>query len=56
MLKLGQFAMVETRENWPGLIYSCFYYSHRTRDIYQVLPYSVDFKVPRGFEIHRVRR
>ena len=28
------------------LVNSCFYYAHQTREIYQVLPYSVDFKAP----------
>ena len=32
---------------WPGLVNSCVYYAHQTHTIYQVLPYSVDFKAPR---------
>ena len=39
--------MPETYENWLGLINSCANYAHKTREIYQVLPYSVDFKAPR---------
>ena len=27
-----QFAMPETSENWPGLVDSCVYYAHQTRD------------------------
>ena len=34
-------------ENWLGLVNSCIYCAHQTRKIYQVLPYSVDFKTPR---------
>ena len=45
-VKLGQLAMPETCENWLGLVYSCVYYARYTRKIYQVLPYSVDFKPP----------
>ena len=29
--------MPETWENWPGLVNSCVYYAHQTREIYQVL-------------------
>ena len=36
--------MPETCENWPSLVNSGIYFAHQTRDIYQVLPYSVDFK------------
>ena len=39
--------MPDTSENFLGLVSSCFYYAHKTRDIYQILPYSVDFKAPR---------
>ena len=38
--------MPETCENWLGLVNSCVYYAHQTREIYQVLPYSMDFKAP----------
>ena len=41
---LGQFAMPETCEDWLGLVNSCVYYVHQTHEIYQVLPYLVDFK------------
>ena len=29
-----------------GLENCCIYYAHQTHEIYQVLPYSVDFKTP----------
>ena len=38
-------------ENWLGLVNNSIYYAHQTCEIYQVLPYSVDF-----FEIHWVRQ
>ena len=38
--------MPETCENWLGLVNSCVYYGSQTREIYQVLPYSVDGKAP----------
>ena len=38
--------MVETCENWLGHVNSCVYYARQTREIYQVPPYSVDFKAP----------
>ena len=38
--------MPETCENWLGLVNSRVYYAHQTHEIYQVLPYSVDFKAP----------
>ena len=46
MLKLGQFAMLKICENWLGLVNSCVYCAQQTHKIYQVLPYSVDFKAP----------
>ena len=48
--------MPETLEIWIGTENSCIYYAHQTREIYQVLSNSVDFKIPRSFEIHRVRQ
>ena len=48
--------MPETCENWFGLLYNDIYYTHQTREIYQVLPYLVDFKAPGSFEIHWVRQ
>ena len=36
--------MPDTCENWLGLVNSCVYYAHQTHEIYQILPYSVDFK------------
>ena len=38
--------MPETSENWFGPVNSCIYYACQTPEIYQVLPYSVDFKAP----------
>ena len=43
--------MPGTCENWLGLVNSCVNYARQTRGIYQVLPYSVDFKLG-SFEIH----
>ena len=50
--------MFETCEYWLGFIDCCIYYARQTCEIYQLLPYSVDFKSPgRGrFEIHWVRQ
>ena len=45
--KLGQFAMLGTCESWRDIVNSYVYYAHRTREIYQVLRYSVEFKAPR---------
>ena len=36
--------MPETCENWLGFVKRCIYYGYQTCEIYQVLPYSVDFK------------
>ena len=38
--------MSETCENWLGIVNSCIYYASQTREIYQVLPYSVNFRAP----------
>ena len=35
------------QENWLCLANSYIYNSHQTHEIFQVLPYSVDFKAPR---------
>ena len=43
VVKLGQFAMSESY-NWLGVVNSGVYYARQTREIYQVLPYSVAFK------------
>ena len=40
--------MPEACENCLGLVYSCIYYAHQAREIYQVLPYSVDFNAKGG--------
>ena len=47
VLKLGQFAIPKTCENWLGLVNSYIYYACQTCEMYQVLPYSLDFKAPR---------
>ena len=46
---LAQFAMPETCENGSGLVNGCSYHARQTREIYQVLPYSVDLKAPTEF-------
>ena len=38
--------MPEICENWLSLVNSCIYNACQTHEIYQVLPYSVDFKAP----------
>ena len=38
--------MPETCENRIDPVNSCVYYARQTREIYQVLPYSVDLKAP----------
>ena len=38
--------MLNTCENWLGLVNSWVYYARQIHDIYQVLPYLVDFKAP----------
>ena len=35
------------RHNWFRLVNSCIYYACQTNEVYQVLPYSVDFKALR---------
>ena len=47
--------MPEVCQNWVCHVYSHIYYACETREIYQILPYLVDFKAPRSFEIHWVR-
>ena len=44
--KLGQFSMPRACEKCLGVINSCVSYSRQTPEIYQVLPYSMDFKTP----------
>ena len=48
--------MPETLENWLGTVSSCVYHARQIREIYQLLSNPVDFKIPRSFEIHRVRQ
>ena len=38
--------MSETYENWLSLGNNFIYCDRQTQEIYQVLPYSVDFKAP----------
>ena len=38
--------MPEICENWLSLVNICIYCAHQTCEIYQALPYSVDFKAP----------
>ena len=38
--------MPETCEKWLDLVIICIYYAPQTREIGQVLPYSLDFKAP----------
>ena len=45
--KIRQFAMPGTCENLLGLVNSCVYYARQIKQIYQVLPYSVDVNAPR---------
>ena len=49
--KLRQFAMPKTCEYWLGLVNSCVDYAWQTHEIYQILPYSVDFKAPRATKV-----
>ena len=46
VLKFGQFPVPETCENWLGLVNSCVYHACQTHEIYEILPYWVDFKAP----------
>ena len=47
--KLGQFAMPKTCEKWFGHVNSYVYCACQTHEIYQVLPYSMEFKAPVRF-------
>ena len=40
---LQQFDTSEACENWLSLVNSCIYGARQIREIYQVLPYTVDF-------------
>ena len=44
LLEVWLILEVLQHENWLCLGNSCIYYACHTRDIYQVLPYSVDYK------------
>ena len=48
--------MPETYENWLGSVNNCAYYNRQTNEIYRVLPYSVDSKLPWSFNIQWVRQ
>ena len=50
VLKLWQFVMTETYESWLSLENSCIYYVRQNHEIYQVLPYTVDFRAPQERE------
>ena len=39
-------------ETWLSIVNSYIYYAHQSHEIYQVLPYSVDFKAPKEFELN----
>ena len=45
-VKIRKIAMSKTSENWFGLVNSCIYYARRIREIYPLLPHSMDFKAP----------
>ena len=38
--------MPNTCENWLGHVNIYVYYAYKTHEVYQILPYSVDFKAP----------
>ena len=40
--------MPEICENWLSFVDRYIYYAHQMYEIYQILPYSVDFIAPRG--------
>ena len=46
--------MPEASENCLSLVNLCIYYAHQTRELDQLLSYSVDF--PGSFEIHWLRQ
>ena len=48
--------MPETCENVLGLVHSWIHNASQTSEIYQVQPYSVNFKAPGSFEIHWARQ
>ena len=47
-VKIRKYAMPETCKNLLNVVNSCIYYAPQIHKIYQVLPYSVDFKAPLG--------
>ena len=47
VLKLRQFAMPETCENWLVLVNSCVYYARHTRETYQALAWFSGFQSSR---------
>ena len=42
--KFEKFVIPQTCENWLGLVNSCIYYVHQTHEIFELLPYLLDFK------------
>ena len=47
---------VENYKNLPRPRSVTNYFAHQIREIYQVLPYSVDYRALGSFEIHWVRQ
>ena len=56
MLRIRTICHDRDRENWLGHVKSCIWYASQARNIYQVLPHSVDFKLLGSFEIHWERQ
>ena len=48
--------MHETWENWLNVVKSCIYFARQTHEIFQVMPYFIDFTIPGSFEIHWLRQ
>ena len=48
--------MLETFENCLGLVKNSIYFARQAHELYQVMPYLVDLKLPVSFKIHWVRR
>ena len=44
--KIGQFVKLESLKTWFDLVKKYVCYACQTRDIYLMLPYTVDFKAP----------
>ena len=48
VLKIRTICHARPYENWLGLVNSCVFYARHTREIYEVLHYSMDLKIPGG--------